>query len=97
VVTIPETRPDPAALETPPRVVSAPPPAPVTPAAAADAPVVADWPQRTPSFPRVLESTRSVDTIPGTQVYRAPEPAARNETAESTLPVGEATGSATTQ
>jgi hypothetical protein len=45
----------------------------------------------------VLESTRSVDTIPGTQVYRAPEPAARNETAESTLPVGEATGSATTQ
>ena len=73
VVTIPETRPAPVVLEPPPTAVAMPTPAP-TPSTAVtpDSPVVAE-PQRAPSFPRVPESTRAVETIPGTQVYRAPE------------------------
>lgn len=66
---------------------------PPLPTAMPDAPVVVDA-QRVPSFPRPLESTRSgessssrtytyesarpIETVPGTQVYRAPEPALRS-------------------
>jgi penicillin-binding protein 1A len=76
-----------------------------SPAGPSDVPVAAELPQRPPAFPRVLEPTRPLDTIPGTQVYRAPQQGAAPATAmgagglsppaESSLPVGEATGSAT--
>ncbi|WP_414709081.1 penicillin-binding protein 1A [Ramlibacter sp.] len=48
------------------------------PAVSPDAPVIVDnRPQRIPSFPRPLEQpapARPAETIPGTQVYRTPEP-----------------------
>jgi penicillin-binding protein 1A len=104
---------EPPPLEPPPRAMAMPPPvvAP-SPAAARDVPAVADLPPRVPAFPRALEAARPVETIPGTQVYREPEqvtpPAAamgagggggsaRSEPAEVSLPIGEATGSATAQ
>jgi penicillin-binding protein 1A len=74
--TLPEVKLQPPVLEPPPRsgdVVGSLPPLPS--AVAPNAPVIAETlPQRVPSFPRNLESGRPVETVPGTQVYRAPEP-----------------------
>ncbi|MCC2675351.1 MAG: penicillin-binding protein [Ramlibacter sp.] len=134
-VAVPETQPPAAA--TPSASHSPPTAAVVMPSTAgpAEVPVAADLSQRPPSFPRALEPTRPVETVPGTQVYRVPEqasapaatmgaggftpqriepvarpqPAVRSEPtipneppgrseatpSESSLPIGEATGSAT--
>jgi penicillin-binding protein 1A len=76
----PEAKLDPPVLEPSQRPVDsaaqAPPGGPVV---SPNAPVLAE-PQGVPAFPRPLEtarpadSARPVDTIPGTQVYRAPDP-----------------------
>ncbi|MCD6079000.1 MAG: hypothetical protein K0R89_2944, partial [Ramlibacter sp.] len=133
-VAVPETQPPAAAT---PSASHSQPTAVVMPSTAgpAEVPVAADLPQRPPSFPRALEPTRPVETVPGMQVYRVPEqasapsatmgaggftpqriepvarpePAVRSEptmpseppgrteaaSSESSLPIGEATGSAT--
>jgi len=72
----PEVKLEPPVLMPPPQQPDPPPlrPAVVPPP---DAPVIASEPQRVPSFPRPLETTRPVDTIPGTHVYRSPEATAR--------------------
>jgi penicillin-binding protein 1A len=82
VAAVPETQlPDaslqPPVLEPPPGSVGAPGamPAPIPgPAVTPNAPVIVE-PQRVPAFPRPLESARPVETVPGTQVYRAPDTA----------------------
>lgn len=81
-----------------PQVQSPPMPAtPPMPVATPDAPVVVDA-QRVPSFPRPLESTRPsessrsytyesarpIETVPGTQVYRAPEAPLRSAAPSTT-------------
>jgi penicillin-binding protein 1A len=68
---------NPPMLEPPPRSGSTVEAAPLiqTTPVPADAPVIAD--QRVPSFPRPLESTRPVDSIAGTRVYRTPDAMAR--------------------
>jgi len=74
-VQVPEVKLEPPVLEPPPRqpdVVVLPPVVPPP-----DAPVIASEPQRVPSYPRPLEPTRPVETVPGTQVYRSPEATAR--------------------
>jgi penicillin-binding protein 1A len=62
--------PPPTALSNPLPPLSSPPISP-------DAPVIVGEPQRIPSFPRPLEPARPTDSIPGTQVYRTPDAAAR--------------------
>ena len=80
VLSVPEVRVvEPPALEPPPRALEAPPaasPLPPPPPGA-DAPVVIET-QRVPALPRPpAEPGRAVETVPGTQVYRAPEAAVR--------------------
>jgi penicillin-binding protein 1A len=81
----------PPQLEAPPSSVTATAPAPLpypAPAVSPDAPVIADQqPQRVPTFPRPLDSGRPIDTIPGTQVYRAPDMAARDGGTDTAPPV----------
>jgi penicillin-binding protein 1A len=76
-VKLPEVNLTPPSLEPPPKSLdmAQTPASPVMPPP--NAPVVAAEAQRVPSFPRPLESTRPVDTIPGTQVYRSPDGTAR--------------------
>jgi penicillin-binding protein 1A len=76
-VKLPEVNLTPPSLEPPPKSLdmAQTPAAPVVPPA--NAPVLATDSQRVPTFPRPLESTRPVDTIPGTQVYRSPDATAR--------------------
>ena len=78
VLSVPQVQVEPPVLEPPPRALEAPqaasplPPPPL----AANAPVLVE-PQRVPAFPRPPEPGRVVETVPGTQVYRAPEAAVR--------------------
>lgn len=80
---------EPPQLEPPPMAMAPRPLPPLLgPAVTPDAPVIVE-PQRVPAFPRPLESTRAnesarvleptrpMDSIPGTQVYRVPEATAR--------------------
>jgi penicillin-binding protein 1A len=80
---LPEVKLDPPVLEPPPQSLgTASPPTITGPAVSPNAPVLVE-PQRVPSFPRAVEtarpsdSARPVDSIPGTQVYRAPDATAR--------------------
>jgi penicillin-binding protein 1A len=68
---LPEVKLEPPVLEPAPQPVDA------APLPAPEAPVVSSEPQRVPSFPRPLETTRPVETVPGTHVYRSPEATAR--------------------
>ena len=102
VVATPEYRYEPPQLEPPPLppVASIPAPLPEPrplPPVMSDAPVVLE-PQRVPDFPRPLEAARPAETVPGTQVWRAPEVArAPERQAESTRSVaGGGTNSTTT-
>ena len=82
VAAVPPVNLEPPTLQPPPSIeiqpttpgsTQAPVTIPATPAVRPDAPVIADQqPARVPSFPRPLDSSRPVDTIPGTQVYQQP-------------------------
>jgi penicillin-binding protein 1A len=82
-VTLPEVKLDPPVLEPPPQVLQPTSPGWASgggygPPVSADSPVIIDTqPQRVPSFPRPLTPARPTDSIPGTQVYRVPDPSAR--------------------
>jgi penicillin-binding protein 1A len=79
--TVPEVKLDPPVLEPPPQSVGTASPASVTgPAVSPSAPVLVE---RVPTVPRqgdtarAADGARPVDSIPGTQVYRAPDTTAR--------------------
>ena len=73
-VKLPEINVEPPNLEPPPKSLDmGPPPSAAPVIVPPDAPVIASDPQRVPSFPRPLEPTRPVETVPGTQVYRSPD------------------------
>jgi penicillin-binding protein 1A len=80
-VTLPEVKLDSPQLQPPPPPLPpsllATPQMPSSLGVSPDAPVIASDPQRVPSFPRPLDTGRPVETIPGTQVYRSPDVAAR--------------------
>ncbi len=88
VAALPPANLEPPLLEPPPASVAIPAPQPLpypAPAVSADAPVIVEpQPQRVPSFPRPLESAKPVETVPGMQVYTAPEAGRRMP--DGTLP-----------
>ncbi|WP_222622918.1 penicillin-binding protein 1A [Ramlibacter cellulosilyticus] len=75
-VKLPEISLEPPKLEPPPRTLDMA-QTPASPVVTPDAPVIASDSQRVPSFPRPLEPTRPIETVPGTQVYRSPDPSTR--------------------
>jgi penicillin-binding protein 1A len=97
VVTVPDTRVEQPALLPPPVTMPAPAvgSAGGTTMVTPDAPVIISGSERVPAFPRPLEGARPTETIPGTQVYQAPETRATTSASGATVlvprPLPEAT------
>jgi penicillin-binding protein 1A len=92
---LPPVKLDPPVLEAPPRPsdvagsqsTGTPLGTPLPPVVSPNAPVIADsLPQRVPSFPRPLDSGRPVESVSGTQVYRAPESSYRTPDGSARMP-----------